>query len=635
MKSILRIPDRSTRRKTIHRPGCCKRSRKAPTDAAAARMTWCCLVFFVATLSTATARAADLTVRYALDLRSTATHKVSVEMSVPDVPPGSEIQFPAWNALYQIRDFVRNVRDVRADCDGQKLKLKRVDLETWRTRSGTCSTLTVRYSVYANEEGPFSSILDDHHSFLNLAMLLFYLPHGRDRPARVSFVLPQGWKLATLLPASGSGVEFAAANYDALVDSPVEAGHFAEYDYQQDRAMYRVIVDASLQDYPSQRLLDSLEKITATETGLMRDVPFSRYTFIFHFLPAGGGGGMEHADGTAISLPASTARDNWQAVETTAAHEFFHLWNVKRIRPAGLEPVDYVHGNDTRALWFSEGVTSTYQELTLLRAGLTSREEFYRRIAFQIGTLQDRPAHLFQSVEDAGRAAWLEKYLDYLRPDRSISYYNKGELLGFLLDLGIRHATQNRASLDDVMRRLNDDFAKRHRFFTQADLLDVIGEVAPEFSGRKEFFRDYVSGTRELDYNTYLGYAGLELLTATAAQGALGFHAERGFSGPVTVESVDPASNAARAGISKGDALVKMNGRPLNYPPEELLSNTTGGEKVEFEVWRGGKTLTLKYRLEKSTVNSYRVQEKSHATDDELRVRDGWLEGKTNAAPER
>ena len=611
------------------------RSRKLVTIASTACLKWCCLVFLVIVFSTGLGRAADLTVRYALDLRSTGTHQVGVEMSVPDVAPKTEIQFPAWNALYQIRDFVRNVSDVRADCDGQKLKLARVDIETWRTRSQSCATLSVRYSVYANEEGPFSSILNDHHSFLNLAMLLFYLPQGRDRPARVSLVLPQGWKLATLLPSTGATEEFAAANYDALVDSPVEAGHFAEYDYRQGGAQYRVIVDASPQDYSSQRLLDSLEKITATETALMRDVPFSRYTFIFHFLSAGGGGGMEHAYGTAISLPASAPRDNWPAVEATAAHEFFHLWNVKRIRPAGLEPVDYVHGNDTRALWFAEGVTSTYQELTLLRAGLTSRDGLYRRIAFQIGTLQDRPAHVFQSVEDAGRCAWLEKYLDYLRPGRSISYYNKGELLGFLLDLAIRHATQNRASLDDVMRRLNDDFAKRHRFFTQADLLNVIGEVAPEFNRREEFFRDYVSGTRELDYSTYLGYAGLELLTATAAQGALGFHSERGFSGPVTVESVDPDSNAAHAGIREGDVLLKMNGRALNYPPDELLSNTTGGEKVEFEVRRGEKTRTIKYRLEKTSVNSYRVQEKAHATDEELRVRNGWLEGRTDAAPGR
>ena len=590
------------------------------------------LLAFAGAFLAAPGRAADLTVRYSLDLRLTGTHEVKVEMDVPDVSPRTEIQFPAWNALYQIRDFVRNVEHVQADCDGKNLSLARVDIETWRTRDETCSMLAVRYTVYVNEEGPFASILDDHHSFLNLAMLLFYLPQGRDRPVRVALNLPQGWKFATLLQTSDSGDEFAAANYDALVDSPVEAGRFEEFDYRQGNAMYRVIVDASPKDYSSQQLLNSLEKITASETALMRDVPFTRYTFIFHFLPVGGGGGMEHAYGTAISLSASTVHGNWPAVEATAAHEFFHLWNVKRIRPSGLEPVDYAHGNDTRALWFSEGVTSTYQELTLLRAGLTSRQEFYRRISFQVGLLQDRPARLFQSVEDAGRCAWMEKYMDYLRPERSISYYNKGELLGFLLDLAIRHSTGNRASLDDVMRRLNDDFAKRHRFFTQADLLDVIGEVAPEFSGREDFFRDYVTGTSELDYNRYLGYAGLELLSTTAAQGALGFHSARGFSGPITVESVAPDSNAARAGIRSGDVLVNMNNRPLNYPPEQMLASTHGGEKVEFEVQRGQQLLTIKYRLEKSTLSTYRVQEKANATPEELRVREGWLEGKTGAA---
>jgi predicted metalloprotease with PDZ domain len=580
-------------------------------------------------LGAARLSAADQTVQYTLDLRSTQSHVVQVQMVVSDASPKTEIQFPTWNALYQIRDFVRNVENVRAECDGQSLPMVRVDLDTWSTGSKACSKLAVRYAVYVNEEGPFSSILDEHHSFLNLAMLLFYLPQGRARPAHVSFVLPEGWKLATLLPAGNSAEEFEAANYDALVDSPVEAGHFDEYDYQQSGATYRVIVDANPQDYSSERLLDSLEKITATETVMMRDVPFSHYTFIFHFLGKSGGGGMEHSFGTAISLPASTVRDNWGYLEGIAAHEFFHLWNVKRIRPAGLEPVDYIHGNDTSLLWFSEGVTSTYQAMTLERSGLLSREGFYRRMAFQIGLLQDRPAHLFESAEQAGRSAWLEKYLDYLRPERSISYYNKGELLGFLLDLGIRHATGNRYSLDDVMRRLNDDYAKRGRFFTERDLRNVISDLAPEFTDLGAFFRDYVSGTQELDYSTYLGYAGLRLVVTTAAQGALGFRAAQGFEGPITVESVDATSNAASAGLSKGDVLTGMNGRPLTALPDQLIGGYKPGSKVEFEIRRGNQTRKIKYALEESHINSYRLEEIPHASEEQMRIRNGWLEGKT------
>jgi predicted metalloprotease with PDZ domain len=602
--------------------------------AAAAQFVQGGLILVAALLAGPPATGADLAIRYTLDLRSPETHQVKVEMSIPEVPPETLIQFPAWNALYQIRDFVRNVEHVRAECDGHKQKLHRVDPDTWRTGTESCSTLAVHYAVYANDEGPFSSVLNEHHSFMNLAMLLFYLPQGRGRPSRVAFILPEGWKLATLLPDGPQPDEFAAPDYDALVDSPAEAGHFDDFSYQQGGAAFRVIVDADPQDYSSGRLLTALEKITSTETAMMRDVPFSRYTFIFHFLPNGGGGGMEHANGTAISLSPSVVRDNWLAVESTAAHEFFHLWNVKRIRPAGLEPVDYVHGNDTGALWFSEGVTSTYQELTLLRAGLTSREEFYRRIAYQIGLLQERPARLFQSVEQAGRSAWLEKYLDYLRSERSISYYNKGELLGFLLDLALRNATMNGHGLDDVMRRLDNEFAKRGRFFTDADLRSVVGEVAPDFTDRDKFFDDYVYGTRELDYDTYLGYAGLQLVTTPAAQGALGFRAERGFSGPITVETVDSDSNAARAGVSKGDVLVKMNGRLLNALPELLLGKSKGGEKVDFEVRRGNQILNIKYRLEESHITSYRLVEIPHPTDEQLRVRQGWLEGKTGVAAE-
>ena len=183
---------------------------------------------------------------------------------------------------------------------------------------------------------------------------------------------------------------------------------------------------------------------------------------------------------------------------------------MKRIRPQSLEPIDYVHGNDTRDLWFCEGVTSAYGNLALLRAGLISRDTFYARLGSAIEALQSRPARFFQSAEESGLEAWFEKYPDYLRPERSISYYNKGELLGFLLDLALRHATRNGAGLDDVMRRLNREFARPGRYYTDEDLRRVIAQVAPGFSGLEAFFADYVRGTRELDYDTFLGYAGME-----------------------------------------------------------------------------------------------------------------------------
>jgi predicted metalloprotease with PDZ domain len=363
----------------------------------------------------------------------------------------------------------------------------------------------------------------------------------------------------------------------------------------------------------------------------MGDTPFARYTFLLHFAREGNGG-MEHRNGTAIGFPASDLRTRWEDLVSIVAHEFFHLWNVKRIRPQGLEPVDYIHGNDTRDLWFCEGVTSTYQELTLLRAGLIKRQRFYERVAAEIERLEGRPERSFQSAEVSGLDAWLERYPEYLRPARSISYYNKGELLGYLLDLGIRHSSANRHGLDDLMRRLNDDFARRRRFFTEADLRRMVAELAPPGEWVEAFFRDYVSGTRELDYRTYLGYAGLELQTETEKEAALGFWGVRGANGLITVESVETDSNAERAGLSRGDILVRINGERFTALPQDVVG-LKPGHGIVLEVRRRSKNLTLNFDVGVRTTTHYAVREVPSPSDAQSCVRRGWLNGTTNDEP--
>jgi predicted metalloprotease with PDZ domain len=446
----------------------------------------------------------------------------------------------------------------------------------------------------------------------------------------VKLLIPAEWKVATLLEEEGDG--FFAPNYDILADSPAEAGQFQDYSFSQNGATYRVVVHADVKDYSPDRLLASLRKITATETALMRDVPFSRYTFILHFPREDGGGGMEHRNGTAITVRAAQLRDHWETLEAVAAHEFFHLWNVKRIRPQSLEPIDYVHGNDTRDLWFCEGVTSAYGELALLRAGLISRKTFYARLGSAIATLQSRPARFFQSVEESGLEAWLEKYNDYLRPERSISYYNKGELLGFLLDLALRHASGNGAGLDDVMRRLNEDFGRPGRYYTDADLRRLIAQVAPRFSGLEAFFADYVRGTRELDYDTYLGYAGLERESESRGSARLGFDVSVNPGGEVRVESVELRRAAEQAGLAQGDILLKMNGQAWRDSPANLLSLLKPGQEMKLEVQRGGRVFEIEYRLEANEEATCRVKEIAHPSPEQIQVREGWLKGETTPA---
>lgn len=565
-------------------------------------------------------------VRYLLDLRNPGSHLVNVTMNVPQVRPGTEFQFPTWNNLYQIRDFVRNVQDVRAECHGRQAPLQRVDINTWAS-DDLCSDMELHYEVYANRDDVFSSVLDNSHAFLNFALLLFYLPHERGCPVRVKFLLPQGWTLVTMLDDGPKPGEYQAVSYDRLVDSPAEAGEFQQYEYVQKGATYRIIVDGNEALYSPERLIQVLKRITGTETDLMRDVPFKRYTFMFFFPPMGSGG-MEHRDGTAISIPASQMKDGLENLEDISAHEFFHLWNVKRIRPQGLEPVDYIHGNDTSDLWFSEGITSMYAEIVLLRCGLIHKKQFYAHLAQEINDLRARPARQFESAAESGREAWLEKYPDYSRPERSISYYNKGELLGYLLDLGMRHASENRYSLDDLMRELNFGYAKRGRFFSDADLENAISHLAPGFPV-KEFFGECVDGTGDLDYSKYLAYAGLQLKTETRLVPDLGFHSLQAFMGPIQVESVDHGSAAEQAGIRSGDVLLKINGVVLPVIPERELIYLKPGQKVTFAIQRGGKTLDIGFPLGSRYATTYEVEEIPSATRNQLAVRDGWLKGQT------
>jgi len=582
-------------------------------------------------------------VNYLVDLRDPASSLVKVTLDISQAQPLTEVQLPAWNNLYQIHDFARNVQGVEARCDGQPAEPARVDLNSWRGPDRSCAELEFRYAVYAHEAGPYSSQLDLSHAFLNFATLLFYLPRDRARAVHVKVLLPRGWKLATLLPEHGN--EFEAANYDALVDSPLEAGHFAEYAYEEDfrpadaaagtptkHASYRVIVHAAPSDYSAERLLGSIQKITATETALMQDLPFEHYTFILHFpREAGASGGMEHRDGTAIALPASGVRSQQGELESIIAHEFFHAWNVKRIRPQALEPVDYIHGNDTRDLWLAEGVTSTYAGLALLRAGLIDRNRFYARLAGAIQTLGERPAWRFQSVETSGREAWFEKYSDYNRPERSISYYNKGELVGYLLDLGMRNASRNQAGLDDVMRRLNRQFAQKERYYTLGEVRDIIASLAPTFQVDR-FLRDCVQGTQELDYATYLGYAGLSLETTATETAAQGFTVSVNAAGLVETESVDSGGAAERAGLQPGDVLTAVNGKALPSGGAAALPAWRPGEAVELQVAREGETRVYKLVIGTNRQVSYRIEENAHPSPEQLRVREGWLKGQTSSA---
>ncbi|HEV2716130.1 MAG TPA: PDZ domain-containing protein, partial [Terriglobales bacterium] len=455
-----------------------------------------------------------------------------------------------------------------------------------------------------------------------------YPVDARSAPVQLRFRdVPPNWTIATALETSRFE-EFTAQNYDRLVDSPVEIGTFQEEDFDEGGAHYRVAVDAERGDYDLLKLVPVVRKIVAAATGWMNDRPFSRYLFLYHFPRDSGGGGMEHAYSTAIEVNAQVLADNPLAFADVTAHEFFHLWNVKRIRPQSLEPVDYTKENYTAALWFSEGVTNTAQDYILLRAELLNESQFLHRLAGQIEELEDRPAHLAQSAEESSLNAWLEKYQQYWSPERSISYYNKGDLLGVMLDLALRDASNDGASLRELFQWMNRNYARQGKFFPDSDGVRQAAEAVIH-ADLKSFFANYVAGTEQIPWDDVFKSVGLLLVRQPETVADLGFSAIRTFGAQPIVTSIRPGTEAERSGLAEGDSILEINNRAASSDFQEKLAQLHPGDTIRLKVQSSGRERTLQWKLGSREEIEFELKDVDNITPQQKAHRDAWLKGES------
>ncbi len=565
---------------------------------------------------------ASATVQYTISLAQPEKHFFHVTMKFDSAQNKTAVQLPAWNALYQIRDFAHRVADLRATNQaGQALSITKLDKQTWQVVGD--GSLQIKYDVYWDDPGPFNSQLNSFHAFLNLGEILLYGEARRKEGVEVRLVdIPQNWSVGTSLKGElrGRAAVYSAENYDELVDGPVEIGVFQTIVIQEHPRISAVIHGDG---WKPEQFISPLQRICSYEIGLMRGAPFEQYVFIFHVGEAakGSGGGMEHATSTAIAIA------SMQAMPGVSAHEFFHLWNVKRIRPQSLEPVDYTREMWTRSLWFAEGVTSTYAAYTLLRSGLWSKEIFFADLGSQITELELRPANRWKSAEEASLDAWLEKYPLYRRSAFSISYYTKGQILGVLLDILIRDATENRNSLDDMMRGLNEEFAKKGKFYAEGDLRSMAEKVSGKSLG--DFFVRYVSGAEELPYRDVFTRAGLIVKTTERKAATFGFWPQRTELENMIASDVDPDGAAARAGLREGDILLTLNDVAFPQRSERWLREHAPGESVKLRFRRGAEGSEIRFTLDGSIERTDQVEELAKATEKQKRIRDGLLRGTT------
>jgi predicted metalloprotease with PDZ domain len=568
------------------------------------------------------------TISYEISLAEPAQHLFRVTMTVPDVGGELLLQMPAWNTLYEIRDFSSRVQRVQAYSASQPLSVEKLDKLTWRIQAN--GPVTVRYATYWDSAGPFASQLNEEHAFINPAMVLMYAPERRNEDVSVSFRdVPREWRVeSSLLGAatnSTSSRPLTASTYDALADAPVELGSFSEFVISGITPSIRVAIHG--EGWKQADVENTLRRICAYEIGLMGGTPFDRYLFIYHIGKAamGAGGGMEHANSTAINI------SSVEQIAGVSAHEFFHLWNVKRLRPASLEPIDYTREQYTRGLWFAEGVTSTYGRYAQLRSGLWSNQDFYSDLGQQISELESRPANRWQSAEQSSLDTWLDKYDYYNGPEFSVSYYTKGQVLGVLLDILIRDRTDNARSLDDVLRRMNEEFAKKGKPYR--DSLDVrltVEEIVG--SSFEEFFRQYVAQAEPFPYESIFAKAGILLQQREIPRAELGFSLERDASGRTVVRMIAPGSTAERAGLQVGDEIAQWNGENSPRRIEGWLRGTKPGEVLRLRVLRNEKPVEVAFALGGGTSTVLTIAEDSQASPKARAIREGLLRGKTSAA---
>ncbi|MGH7646436.1 MAG: PDZ domain-containing protein, partial [Gemmatimonadales bacterium] len=522
--------------------------------------------------------------------------------------------------------------DVRAKtASGEPLAVTRDSDISWSVDTRGADRIVVTYSTALRNSAEWrrannrwflrrtSGMVDGPRTFL-------YLDGWTLTPSHVRFRLPAGWRIATgLVPTTDSAV-YWAPSYDVLIDSPALLGRFVEYRFTAGGVPHRVAVDlgGGRPGYPERAFVDMLRRISETTIGIFGGAPYKDYTFLF----SGSGGGLEHLNSTTIGFNAAATARNPTTHEGVTAHELFHAWNVKRIRPAELGPFDYTRPARTLNLWVAEGVTDYYTLVILARSGLDSPADFARKMANAIESHRNNPSRLTVSPERSSWTVWDEPAANGAV---QISYYLQGQLLGFLLDLAIRDSTDNRRSLDDVFRYLFDHHAG-DRGYTRDDLLAAVRAAAG--LDLQEFWRRYVSGTAEIPWDDFVAAAGwrLDLREVRSPDARLNVAPPAVEGGRPRAVAV-PGSAAERAGLRSGDELVRVNGRPTRRAADAAaaLRAVPQDATVTLSLLRDGESVTLRFVAEPYTRLEARLVDLPQPTDRIRRIRSGILTGGATA----
>lgn len=584
---------------------------------------------------------------YVLGMPEPETHLYHVEVAIGDAAGPLRLAMPAWApGSYLVRDFARHVQDFEAvDGRGRALPWDRADKQTWTVDPKGARRVVVRYKVYANELSVQTSHLDVTHAYGNGTSLFLYVEGAKDAPATLTVKPYRGWRVDIALPQVGPN-RFGAKDYDDLVDAPFEIGTHRRLEFRAAGKRHRVALYGHGNE-DAERMVKDLKRIVEEEAAIFGGLPYKEYLFLIH-LADKPGGGLEHRHSNTSTVDRFTFQPGKKYEDFLAleAHEFFHTWNVKRLRPAVLGPFDYSKEVHTTLLWAMEGVTSYYDHLVLARAGLITEERYREFLAETITKLRAQPGRFKLSLAQSSFLTWVKLYKqDANWVNTGVSYYLKGELVGLVLDLAIRDRTDGKKGLDDVMRALYEKYPFEGPGIPEkhAGGSDGWRETIQEVTGLpwKDFWAKYIEGTDEVDFERFLKAVGWDLKPVRKGEkpdeklkkgdyagpgGWLGLDAKE-VDRRVKVAHVLSGSPAMRAALNADDELVALDGFQVKDKEflEKRLRERAPGDEVVLHVFRRGELVEARVVLGEAPPEKWTLEEDKKAPARAKRLRRAWL----------
>lgn len=552
---------------------------------------------------------ATATINYQVAMPNPQNHLFELTLHLKDYSLSSlDLKMPVWTpGSYLVREYAKQLQDFSATSHDKALNWRKIGKNHWQVDTDGISEVTVKYRIFANELTVRTNHLDASHGYFNGAAIFFRIPEFDKQPIRVTIQTPPQWQVTTTLPVVEKQKNtFVAADFDTLIDSPFEIGTHQLHDFEVRGKPHQLAIYGK-GNVKVEPLIEDIKKIIEVEADMFGGLPYEKYLFLLH-LSAQAFGGLEHKDSCSLIYRrfGFSDRDKYERFLQLVAHEFFHLWNVKRIRPKELEVFDYDRENYTPSLWFCEGTTSYYDLLIPLRAGIYDTNSYLINLSKEITRYQTTPGRKIQPVSESSFDAWIKLYRqDANSPNSQISYYLKGEMITLLLDLMIRSRHQNQRSLDDVMLKLWHKFGKDEIGYTADELKQILESVAG--TDLTEFYQRYIHGREELPFNEYLEPFGLELVEDIASEPFLGIKVVSK-NGKESIKFVESDSPAQVAGIDAGDELlaidgIKVTGKQLN----ERLQDYQPQDTIEITVFHQDELRTYSVTLAEPRANKYEV----------------------------